>query len=149
MAEWRKGIYKVINPEKYIGEKPPIYRSSWEARFCHYLDTNDNVQKWGSECLVIPYYNPIDGKNHRYFPDFFCQIKKKDGTVVKYVVEVKPLDQAVAPKLPKRRTTKALENYRQQQAIVLKNKFKWEAAEEFCKQQGYIFKVITEKELMI
>jgi hypothetical protein len=31
------GEYKVINKEKFLGEKNPQYRSSWESRMCFFL----------------------------------------------------------------------------------------------------------------
>lgn len=33
MAKWANGLYTVKNKEKYIGNKPPRFRSSWERSF--------------------------------------------------------------------------------------------------------------------
>jgi hypothetical protein len=147
MGNWVQSKYTPVNREKYIGSKDPVCRSSWERKACIYLDTNENILEWGSECLIIQYYNPIDGKNHKYYPDFYCRVKKRDGTFAEYIIEIKPIAQSVAPKIPKKKTAKALENYRAAQQVVMKNKFKWEAAETYCNKHGYEFKVITENEL--
>ena len=71
------------------------------------------------------------------------------GTIKEYVLEIKPYAQSVKPKPPKRRTAKAMRNFRNLQVVVKKNEFKWEAAERYCKKRGWVFKVITENELHI
>ena len=38
---------------------------------------NSSVQEWGSEEIVIPYVSPVDGKRHKYYPDFYVKIKGK------------------------------------------------------------------------
>ena len=77
-----KGKYKVKNPSKYVGAVDNVvYRSSWERRFMVYADTNPNVVKWNSEGLVIPYVSPVDGKVHRYFPDFWIEVKDEKGKI--------------------------------------------------------------------
>jgi len=57
-----------------------IFRSSWEFRFCKYCDTNEKILKWSSEPLQIPYYNPLDKKEHTYNVDFYMRVLKDDGT---------------------------------------------------------------------
>ena len=42
---FKQGYYNPINPQKYIGEHPIIYRSSWERKFCHWCDHNEEVIK--------------------------------------------------------------------------------------------------------
>ena len=77
-----KGRYKPNNPSKYRGNvHNVIYRSLWERKFMVYCDNNESVIEWGSEEVVIPYKSPWDGRIHRYFPDFYCKIRKHDGSV--------------------------------------------------------------------
>ena len=66
--KYKQGVYKPINPEKFIG-KTAQYRSGLELKFFRFFDLNENVIKWGSENIVIPYISPIDLKQHRYFVD--------------------------------------------------------------------------------
>jgi hypothetical protein len=140
-----KGKYKPKNPEKYKGNPDNIiWRSTWEARVMKQLDENPNVLWWGSEELFIRYYNPIDNKIHRYFPDFVVKVKRKDETVMTYLLEVKPEAQTKPPK-QKRKTKRYLE---ESKTYVI-NQSKWKAATEFCKDHGWQFKVLTEKDLGI
>ena len=84
-----KTKYKPKNVEKYIGNPNNIIcRSLWERRVCRYLDENVNVQKWGSEEIIIPYYSPVDRKNHKYFPDFIVKMKNEDGSFKDEIVPV-------------------------------------------------------------
>ena len=53
-----------------------------------WCDITPSVTEWGSEEIIIPYISPVDGRRHRYFPDFYVKIGNK-----KYLVEVKPLRQ--------------------------------------------------------
>jgi hypothetical protein len=140
-----KGRFRPKNPQKYKGDANNIiYRSTWEIKVMNYLDENPNVLWWGSEELPIPYLNPIDKKKHRYFPDFIAKMKKSDGTVITYVIEVKPEKQTQPPK-QKRKTKSFL-----QESITYEiNKAKWYAAEEFCKDHGWQFQILTEKHLGI
>jgi|TARA_R110000868_G_scaffold110064_1_gene298568 hypothetical protein len=138
-----KGTFKPKNPTKYNGNANNIiYRSLWELRVMKYLDDHPEVIWWASEELIIPYYNPIDNKKHRYFPDFVAKMKRKDGTVMTYVIEVKPEIQTKKPE-QKRKTKR----YIQESMTYVINQSKWKAATEFCKDHGWEFKIITEKHL--
>ena len=138
-----KGTFKPKNPTKYNGNANNIiYRSLWELRVMKYLDDHPEVIWWASEELIIPYYNPIDNKKHRYFPDFVAKMKRKNGTVMTYVIEVKPEIQTKKPE-QKRKTKK----YIQESMTYIVNQSKWKAATEFCKDNGWEFKIITEKHL--
>lgn len=131
------------NPKKYNGDSTNIiYRSSWEVRVMKYLDDHPNVLWWSSEELAIPYKSPIDNKVHRYFPDFIAKIRRKDGSVMTYVLEVKPEKQTKMP--VKRKKTQTYINETVTYAI---NQEKWRAAELFCYEHGWQFKLITEREL--
>ena len=45
MAKWAQGMYVPKNPEKYIGNNKPRYRSSWELRIMMFLDENKHILK--------------------------------------------------------------------------------------------------------
>jgi len=140
-----KGTFKPKNPEKYKGDPTNIiYRSSWEVRVMKYLDDNPAVIWWGSEELPIPYYNPIDEKRHRYFPDFIAKVRRKDGTVMTYVIEVKPERETMPPTQKKKTKRYLKESY-----TYIVNQQKWKAADEFCQEHGWEFKILTEKHLGI
>ena len=139
-----RGRYYPTHPKKYKGNPSNIiYRSLWERKFMVYCDKNDRILEWGSEEFFIPYRSPIDGKIHRYFPDFYVKVKTKQGTTKKWVVEVKPKIQTRPPRTPKRKTKKYIYEVRNW-AI---NDAKWKNAIEYCKDRNMEFIIITEDEL--
>ena len=141
-----KGKYKVRAPYKYKGNPTKvIYRSLWELKFMTYCDTNINILEWGSEEVYMWYRSPVDNRAHRYFPDFYIKVREKDGTIKKYIIEVKPQRQTKPPARPKRQT----KGYLREAFEYAKNQAKWKAANEWCIDRGFEFKVITEKELGI
>ena len=141
-----KGKYKPSFPEKYRGDPTNIiYRSLWERKFCVYCDTNERILEWSSEEKCIPYRSPIDGKIHRYFPDFLIKVKEANGSIKKYMIEIKPSKQTVPPQKPQRQTKKYISEVYE----YAKNQSKWEAAKDWCADRGYEFKIITEHELGI
>ena len=105
-----------------------------------WCDVTSSVQEWGSEEIIIPYISPVDGKRHRYFPDFYVKIQNR-----KYLVEVKPFRQTREPKTQKRNTKR----YINEVVTYHINKAKWKAATEFCKDNSWEFMLITEKELKV
>lgn len=141
MSKYKQGYYTPKNPEKYIGDLNKIvYRSSWELEFHKFLDNNSKVVAWGSECIVIPYLYAIDGKIHRYYPDYFVQYQNRAGQTITEIIEVKPLSQTRPP----RKTSKHLLH---EQATYVKNVCKWKYAQTWCQERGWTFRVITEKSL--
>ena len=138
-----KGKFTPTNPEKYHGKvESVVYRSLWERNVMKNFDRNVNVLAWASEELAIPYKSPLDGKFHRYYPDFLAKVKTKDGIEKKYLIEVKPSNQCEVPKLPKSgRKTKAYKAALMRYAI---NQTKWEYARKWCQRAGYEFRVMTE-----
>ena len=141
-----KGKYQPSYPQKYKGDPTNIiYRSLWERKFMVYCDVNENIIEWGSEEIALPYRSPIDNRVHRYFPDFYIKVKESTGTIKKYLIEIKPKKQTTPPPKPQRQTKKYLyEAYE-----YAKNQAKWKAAEEFCKDRMWEFKVLTENDLGI
>lgn len=103
-----------------------------------YLDTNSGVLEWSSEELVIPYVSPVDGRVHRYFPDFW--VRTKAGAMV---LEVKPANQSVVPVKKKKVTGK----YIREVMTYGVNEAKWKAATDFCLDRGWKFKVLTEHDI--
>lgn len=135
-SKYHQGYYQ--NPQKYVGPLPIIYRSSLELAFIRKLELNPNVDKWSSENIQIPYTmkekqgNKFVDVRHTYNVDFTVWLK--NGT--KYVIEIKPsgltpLNEAQIKRNP----------------MMYKNACKWKAAIAWCNQNGYIFRVVTEKHL--
>ena len=141
-----RGKYKVKNPEKYRGDpNNVVYRSSWETKFFIYCDTNKNVIEWASEEIVIPYVSPLDGKRHRYFVDGYMKVRQADGTIQKYMVEIKPKKYTVPPVQPQRKT----QQYLQECLQYAVNQAKWEAATNVCLDNGWKFIILTEDHLKV
>jgi hypothetical protein len=142
MFKTYKGRYVPKNPKKYMGNADNIiYRSNWEQRMFYRLDTDPGVVRWASEEFCIPYINPIDNKVHRYFPDIYLENIHGE----KFVIEIKPMQQTKAPEKKNPNSRK----YLTEVSTYLINKNKWIAAEQFCKERGWQFKIITEKDLGI
>lgn len=141
---YKQGIFKPKNSQKYKGTLPIVYRSGLELKAFRYLDNNPNVITWGSESIVIPYQSPSDGKLHRYFVDLVAALKTKDGDIKKLLIEVKPEKQTRPPIInnKKKQTTMIYEKY--QWAI---NQAKWNAAKSWCKAKNYLFIILNEKHL--
>jgi hypothetical protein len=141
-----KGKYKVKNPQKYVGDSTcVVWRSLWERKYMKYLDGNSNILEWSSEEFFIWYKSPVDNKKHRYFPDFYVKEQYPDGTIKKYIVEIKPKKQTEPPAKPQRQTKRYISEVYE----YAKNQSKWEAAKEWCLDRGYGFVILTERELNI
>ena len=141
-----KGKFIPRNPSKYLGNPTSItYRSSYELKFMNWCDLNSSVIGWNSEEIVIPYRSPIDNKVHRYFVDFYMEVKDSNGSKKCYLIEVKPKRFTKAPPTGKRKTKR----YLQEIANYAVNEAKWKSAKSFCKKEGMEFRIVTEKELGI
>ena len=140
MAKSYRGLYRPTNPKKYVGNtKQIVYRSLLERRFMRYCDLNEDILYWASEELPVRYYNPLDKKYHRYFPDFVVKTVNNE----KYMIEIKPSRQVARPKPPKKKT----KSYMRESFEYIKNQAKWQAAKSYCDDNGMKFKLITEKDL--
>jgi hypothetical protein len=138
------GRFVPKNPQKYVGDYTNIiYRSTWEAKVMSWLDKNQDIISWASEELTIPYISPVDGRYHRYFPDFLVKVRTKDNRLKTLMLEVKPKKQTQEP-VKKKRVTK---QYLQEVATFSVNKAKWHAANEYCLDRGWEFKILTEDHL--
>ena len=140
--KFKQGLFKPKYPDKYIGQKPIRYLSSWELKFFRWCDDNSNVVEWASEAVIIPYVSPLDNKVHRYYTDGVVAIKESDG-IKRYIIEIKPKSQTVAPvKGKKRNSTMVYETARYAQ-----NMAKWKAAKAWCEKHKYSFLLLTEDHL--
>lgn len=133
-----QGKFQIQNPEKYVGNRQPTYRSSWEWAFMRFCDTNPNIIKWASEAVKIPYKDPFTGRGTIYVPDFFIQYGDKFGRINTELIEVKPQNQTIKEKVGKNRNN---------QLQYAKNQVKWRAAHEWCARQGIKFRVLNEQDL--
>lgn len=141
-----KGYFKPRNPSKYKGDPTNIiYRSRWESKFMNYLDSHPDVLQWASEELIIPYRSPVDGKMHRYFPDFIVRKRNPQGVIETLLIEIKPASQTKEP-VKKKTINKA---YISEVMTWGVNQAKWKAAKEFCEDRKWKFLILTEKELNI
>ncbi len=144
--KYYRGRFTPRNPSKYNGNPTNIiYRSSWELRVMRYFDETSSVVQWSSEELAIPYISPIDGRIHRYFPDFVIKIKRDALSPSVHMIEVKPAAQSKVPTIRKRNAI--TKKYVTEVMTYGINSAKWKAADEYCKDRGWNFMVITEREL--
>ena len=138
MPKFAQGKFVMTAPEKYVGNKMPTYRSSWEFSFMRFCDTNKSIQKWASEAVQIPYKDPLTGRQTVYVPDFFVQYVDKNSRVNTELIEIKPASQSIFERVGKNK-------YNQLQYV--KNQAKWQAANMWCKKQGIKFRVLNENDL--
>ena len=145
-------IYKPVNKEKYISNPPyAVCRSSWETIFCRWCDNNPAVIQWSSESISIPYIDKTSRdfkglpKKRKYYPDFLCNIIDGHGVITTWLVEIKPKKEC-SPPLTRGNKSKKTMIYEQKTWAV--NSAKWKSAEAYCKRKGWVFKILTERELI-
>ena len=108
-----------------------------------WLDKNDDIISWNSEEVIVPYISPVDNRRHRYFPDFLVKVRTKNGSFKTMMLEVKPKKQTIQP-TPRKRMTK---QYITEVTTYVVNEAKWKAAQEYCLDRGWEFKILTEEHL--
>jgi hypothetical protein len=138
MSKYAQGKFQLQNPAKYVGNKTPTYRSSWEFVFMQFLDNNPSVLQWASEAVHINYRNPLTGKNTIYVPDFLMVYNDASGATQAEVIEVKPVKETSLQEAGK--------NPRNQAAAIL-NMAKWQAAQAWCRAHKLKFRVVTENDI--
>ena len=142
--KYNQGYFKPINPKKYNGNPTNIvYRSGWELRLMSHFDTHQSVIWWQSEEKPILYKSPIDGRTHRYFPDFIVHVINREGKPETVMIEVKPHAQTKEPEVKKKPT----QRYIREVFTYGVNKAKWDAAQEYCKDRGWKFEIMTEQQI--
>lgn len=142
--------YIPVFTEKYCGKYPIYIKSSWEEKFCKWLDYNKDVIEWSSEPYRISYIDPtqgrngyldsISGKKRIYYPDFYVMFKNKK----KFIIEIKPEKHT---RMPKKKGKKSKKTMVERKRIYLVNTAKFESAKKFAKKLGMEFLVLTEREL--
>lgn len=137
-------VASLKHPEKYSGKRTLLeLKSSWEKAFVYYLDNNPAILSWSSEEIIIPYYNIIKQRKARYFPDFYIKYKTPNGDK-KAIIEVKPFKDTQKPVVKESQSQKTnLYNLN----MFYINQMKWKSAKKYCKDNGYHFFIITEKNL--
>lgn len=145
-SQYKQGIFKPQNSNKYLGSSYPTYRSGWELKFFRWADLNEKVLAWGSETIIVPYINPLDNKVHRYFVDNFVIFKDKEGNKQKFLIEIKPSKQVAKPVDSSRKKRSTILH---EQTTWITNQAKWEAATKWAEKKGCKFVILTEKELGI
>jgi hypothetical protein len=137
MGKFANGFYQLLNPEKYVGNGTPHYRSGWEHTVMRMCDNNPSILQWASESIRINYTNPFTNKATIYVPDFFVRYIDANSKVHSEIWEVKPDTQTT---LENARSTK-------DQAAAVLNMYKWQAARAWCNAQGISFRILTEKDI--
>jgi len=138
MSKYANGVYQLLNPAKYVGKGAPHYRSSWEHTVMRMLDNNPSILQWASEAIHVNYRNPFTNRNTIYVPDFFVTYVDANSKQHAEIWEIKPT---------KETTLEAAGNSKRAQAAAILNMCKWQACQAYCKANGLVFKILTEKEL--
>ena len=133
----KKNIWVINNP----------YTEALGKRDFFFCDQSPNVLKWGSEILVIPYFFHYDKKMHKYYTDIYMETISRDGRIEKFVIEIKPKKQTKRPAVPKKKTPKAMRNYKKSLVEFERNTAKWKSTTKYCEERKLKFKIITENEL--
>ena len=156
----KQGWYRVLNPEKFISQVQESktvmkstrmnegfleinFKSNLERIGLKYCDMNKYVKKYSLEPFPIKYCSPVDNKVHRYFVDLYIEFENNQ----KFLVEIKSSGETKEPKLPSKKTQKAMMNYQKALQTFAVNTAKWKSAEAFCKEKGMRFIILTENEL--
>jgi len=141
-----KSKYVVKNRHKYIGKNIDsiILRSSWESLYIRHLDYSKSILEFSSECVIIPYICPTDGKRHKYYMDFFVKSIDAEGNISRSLVEIKPNKERSRP-----RNNKNKKRHLTETMTYVKNQAKWAAAELYAHTRGWNFYVLDEYSLGI
>ena len=155
-GNYKQGLYIPKHKDKIIklnNQGGLYYRSSLEQKFMIYLDNNDSIIHWNTELIKIPYVQnawnntlcEMNTSDHNYYPDFYYELKRKDGSISKVVAEVKPYKDTKPPKLNINPTAKQLKNFEYSLKEYAKNLDKWKYCLAWCKNKGFEFIIITDQ----
>ena len=153
---YKQGLYIPKYKDKIIklnNQGGLFYRSGLEQKFMIYLDNNENIVHWNTELIKIPYMknawnNKLTEMNvseHTYYPDFYYELKRKDGSIQKVVAEVKPYKDTKPPQLKQNPNTQQLKNFEYSLKEYAKNLDKWKYCIDWCEKKGFAFIIITDK----
>lgn len=141
----RQGYFTPSDPSKYLGDPSNIvYRSSWELKFLQYCDKNDKIVEYSAEAVSVMYFNPFLKRPATYWIDCYMATKGDDGSITKWLIEVKPNKFLNPPTAPKRMTDKQTLNYARHAKAYMINAAKFEAAKNYAQENGMKFGIITE-----
>lgn len=140
---FKQGYFEPSNPDKYRGTGKPRYDSSWEKVVMEYLDSNPYIHEWVSD-YVIPYYSSTKGRKARYLVDFVFTYTDKNGEKRTVMAEVKPLKETMPPKKGRGRKRSTV---LQEEVTWINNSDKWNAAEQYAKERGWKFCILTENDI--
>jgi hypothetical protein len=141
---YQQGYYEVQNKDKYCGTKTTIrYLSSYELHFFKWADRCPSVLSWSAENTIVPYFNPIKNRQARYIVDIYLKYKDKNGNIREELVEIKPEQQAKKPQ----KGRKSQKTYETEMMTWIVNESKWKAAQQYAKERGWGFRVITENSI--
>lgn len=157
-GKYHQGLFTPANKDKVIklnSQGGLYYRSGLEQKMMIYLDNNDKIINWGAEHLKIPYTKTewisesqdYRTTEHTYYPDFYYELKREDGTISKVVAEVKPYSETIEPVLKPNPSAKQLKNFEYALKMYNKNLSKWSYMIDYCQRKGFDFIIITEKVL--
>jgi hypothetical protein len=155
-TKYHQGLYIPVNKDKVVklnSQGGLFYRSGLEKKAMIYFDMCESIIAWGAENLKIPYQktewsnDTQDYKttSHTYYPDFYYELKRSDGSVSKVVAEVKPYSETIEPKLNPKPTAKQLKNFEYALKMYNKNLAKWTYMIDYCQRKDFEFIIITEK----
>ena len=156
--KYHQGLFVPTNKDKVIklnSQGGLYYRSGLEQKMMVYLDNNAKIINWGAEHLSIPYTKTewvsesqeYRKTEHTYYPDFYYELKREDGTISKVVAEVKPYSETIEPVLKQNPTSKQMKNFEYSLKMYNKNLSKWSYMIDYCQRKGFEFIIITEKVL--
>lgn len=157
-GKYKQGLYTPQNKDKVIklnSQGGLYYRSGLEQKMMIYLDSNERIINWGAEHLRIPYEKNewvqdkqgLVTSSHGYYPDFYYELKREDGSISKVVAEVKASSETNEPKLGANPTSKQIKNFEYALKMYNKNLSKWKYMIEYCERKGFEFIIITEQQL--
>jgi len=137
----KQGQYICKNPQKYAGDPTTIrYMSSLELSFMKYLDNYPNILKWGSETIIIPYFDKSSNKKRNYYVDIYVEYLGTDNEKHKALIEIKPSSQCKKPKIKTK-------TYNQRMKLWIQNQSKWQAAKNWAENREMRFFLLTEKDI--
>lgn len=148
----KQGWLKLKNPNKFVQPLDEYmnsykdgyvqYKSSLEQKAFQYQDNSESVLKWSQEPFAVRYLKPSTQKYHRYYIDLLLVTNK--GA---YLIEIKPKNQTVPPKPPRRLTERSKKRYLKQIDTYKTNMAKWKAQDNFQKSRNMEFLIFTEDQL--